>query len=145
MAVRAYEPHHQSIFDALLSAPIKAASERGEIESHLNAQLDDSSMVGFLMKSLRRSPDQGFAWRPNVRILKNALSDVVGEVPLAMNTWPTLVIYGGQSNYVKQPDLERYEETCMLLETHCIADAGHWLHASHPEEFFAVTRAFLDA
>ena len=145
MAVRAYDPHHQPIFDALLSAPIETASGRSEIENHLNAQLDDSSMVGFLMKSLRRRPDHGFTWRPNVPVLRDALSDVVGEVPLTLNTWPTLVIYGGQSNYVKEPDIERYEEACMLMETHCIADAGHWLHASHPEEFFAITCAFLDA
>ncbi|MDA0304523.1 MAG: alpha/beta fold hydrolase [Bacteroidetes bacterium] len=145
MAARAYKPHHQAVFEALLSAPIHDATERGTIERHLSDRLKDPSMVGFLMKGLRRSADIGFTWRPHVKVLQRALISVVGDVPLAMNTWPILVIYGGQSNYIQPADLEQFEQACMLLESHRIPEAGHWLHASHPEEFYAVTSAFLQA
>lgn len=145
MAARAYEPHHQPIFNALLSAPLQTATERSEIEQHLQGKLADPVMVGFLMKGLRRRADQGFTWRPHVEVLKDALISVVGEVPLTLNTWPILVIYGGQSNYIQSQDLKLYEQTCMQLEWHRIAEAGHWLHATHPEEFFDVTHAFLQA
>jgi len=29
------------------------------------------------------------------------------------------------------------------LDIHCIEEAGHWLHASHPEEFREITLEFL--
>lgn len=145
MAARAYAPHHQHIFEALITSPIQQATERADIEKHLNSQLGDSIMVNFLMKGLRRNSDHGFSWRPNVEALQNALASVVDEVPISANTWPTLIIYGGQSNYINLSDLEKYEQAFMQLESHCIKEAGHWLHASHPEEFYAVTFAFLEA
>jgi pimeloyl-ACP methyl ester carboxylesterase len=145
MAPRAYTPHHQTVFDALLSAPILGAAERSIIEQHLNRHLADSSMTSFLMKGLRRDEKNGFSWRPNIKVLNDTMTAIVSEVPLSINTWPMLVIYGGQSNYVEQADLEQYEQSCMQLEVHRIPEAGHWLHASHPKEFFEITEAFLSA
>ncbi|MFZ9054754.1 MAG: alpha/beta fold hydrolase, partial [Flavobacteriales bacterium] len=65
------------------------------------------------------------------------------EVPLSMNTLPTLMIFGGASNYVNAADLEAFDNQCMQLETHEIEGAGHWLHASHPAEFLEVVTEFL--
>lgn len=145
MAARKYEPHHGPIFDALLSAPITTAEGRSTIESHLMDRLKDAGVVGFLMKNLRREKSVGFTWRPNLPILANALSEVIERVPLAMNTLPTLAIYGGKSNYVDMDDLEQFQDTCMQFQSHEIEEAGHWLHASHPEEFFEEVNAFLNA
>ena len=83
IAPRAYVSDHESVFEALLSAPIHEASGRGEIEQHLLSQLDDASLVGFLMKGLRRDSKNGFNWRPNIKVLREALSTIVGEVPLS--------------------------------------------------------------
>ena len=99
MAARAYAPHHGSIFDALLSAPIDSAESRSVVETHLTNRLDDAGVVAFLMKNLRREKSGGFTWRPNIAVLAPAIGAVVNEVPLSMNTLPTLAIYGGQSNY----------------------------------------------
>ncbi len=145
MAARSYAPHHGPIFDALLSAPIGAAPGRSEVEQHLMDRLADPSMVGFLMKNLRREKAGGFAWRPNISVLAQALSEVVDAVPMGMNTLPTLAIYGGQSNYVNEQDLEAFGDACMQFQSHEIEDAGHWLHASHPEEFFEEVSSFLQA
>ena len=143
IAPRAYVSDHESVFEALLSAPIHEASDRGVIEQHLLSQLDDASLVGFLMKGLRRDSKNGFNWRPNIKVLREALSTIVGEVPLSVNTWPVLVIYGGQSSYVEPSDIQRFEQTCMQLEVHRMPEEGHWLHASNPKEFFALTEEFL--
>lgn len=145
MAARGYTPHHQPIFEALMSAPLSNTESRGEVEAHLISHLSDQSMVAFLMKNLRREATGGFRWRPNVPVLHQALKDVVGEVPLEVHTIPTLVIYGGQSNYVNSADLEQFERSCLQLETHEIAQAGHWLHASHPTLFFDAVDGFLTA
>jgi pimeloyl-ACP methyl ester carboxylesterase len=144
MAARAYQPHHGPIFDALLSAPIANAAGRNIIETHLMNRLKDAGVVGFLMKNLRREKSGGYTWRPNLPVLANTLSEVIAGVPLAMNTLPTLAIYGGQSNYVESDDLEQFQEACMQFQSHEIEEAGHWLHASHPDEFYEEVDAFLN-
>lgn len=145
MAARAYAPHHGPIFDALLSAPIEGAESRSVIENHLMARLDDVGVVAFLMKNLRREKSGGFTWRPNLAVLAPAIGAVVGQVPLGMNTLPTLAIYGGKSNYVNADDLDQFQSACMQFQSHEIEDAGHWLHASHPNEFFEEVVDFLGA
>ena len=143
MSARAYAPHHGPIFDALLDAPMPSADSRSAIESFLMHRLNDPGMVAFLMKNVRREKTGGYTWRPNVPVLAAAMAEVVGEVPLETNTLPTLVIYGGQSDYVNESDLAYFDARCMQLETHCIEGAGHWLHASHPEEFYSTVSDFL--
>jgi pimeloyl-ACP methyl ester carboxylesterase len=145
MAARAYAPHHGPIFDALLSAPTDGAESRSVIENHLMARLDDVGVVAFLMKNLRREKSGGFTWRPNLAVLAPAIGAVVGQVPLGMNTLPTLAIYGGKSNYVNADDLDQFQSACMQFQSHEIKDAGHWLHASHPDEFFEEVEDFLGA
>ena len=135
MAARAYAPHHAPIFDALLSAPIGEAESRSVVEAHLTNQLDDAGVVAFLMKNLRREKSGGFTWRPNLAVLAPAIGAVVDEVPLGLNTLPTLAIYGGKSTYVNADDLDQFQSACMQFQSHEIEDAGHWLHASHPDEF----------
>ena len=145
MAARAYAPHHGPIFDALLSAPIQGAESRSVVEGHLMSRLDDVGVVAFLMKNLRREKSGGFTWRPNLTVLAPAIGAVVDEVPLGMNTLPTLAIYGGKSNYVNTDDLDQFQSACMQFQFHEIEDAGHWLHASHPDEFFEEVEDFLGA
>lgn len=108
-------------------------------------RLDDIGVVAFLMKNLRREKSGGFTWRPNLAVLAPAIGAVVDEVPLGMNTLPTLAIYGGKSNYVNDDDLYQFQSACMQFQSHEIEDAGHWLHASHPNEFFEEVEGFLGA
>ena len=143
IASHAYSPHHQSIFEAVQSAPLETATDRHAIQEHLQQQLKDTGVVAFLMKNARRLKEGGFVWRPNIDVLERALNDVVGAVPLETNTLPTLVIYGGKSNYIDPAALDAFDRACMQLDAHCIDEAGHWLHASHPEEFKNVTLEFL--
>jgi pimeloyl-ACP methyl ester carboxylesterase len=97
------------------------------------------------MKNLRREKSGGFTWRPNLAVLAPAIGAVVDEVPLGMNTLPTLAIYGGKSNYVNTDDLDQFQSACMQFQFHEIEGAGHWLHASHPDEFFEEVEDFLGA
>ena len=83
--------------------------------------------------------------RARAAVLAPAIGAVVDEVPLSMNTLPTFAIYSGKSNYVDASDLDQFQSACMQFQSHEIEDAGHWLHASHPEEFFEEVKDFLCA
>ena len=95
------------------------------------------------MKGLHRSKSGGFAWRFNVPVLEAALTDVVGQIDLGVNTLPALFVRGSESDYVSDDDLELLEAQFLHMDHHTIDGAGHWLHAQNPDEFFDVTADFL--
>ena len=95
------------------------------------------------MKGLHREREVGYSWRFNVKTLSDTLSSVTEEISISINTIPTLFIRGLRSNYVSDSELERIEDFYMNLETADIEDAGHWLHAEQPDEFFELTSDFL--
>ena len=95
------------------------------------------------MKGLHREREGGYSWRFNVSTLSKTLASVTEEVVLSVSTIPTLFIRGLNSNYVSDEELERVEEFYMQLDTADIEDAGHWLHAEKPNEFFELTSEFL--
>ena len=143
MAARAYPVHHDHILDTLLEAPVAAAAERTEVEAFIADRLGDPVVVAFLMKGLSRNPEGGFSWRANLPVLRAHLADIVAGIQLSINTLPTLLIYGGKSDYVGPDDLAAFDAQFMQLSTHCIAQAGHWLHAECPDEFARVVGDFL--
>ena len=141
---KAYTPHHISIFEALLATNPSKAMSREEVQYRLESKLGhEPTLVPFLMKGLYRVKEGGYNWRFNIETLFNTLGTVTEEVQISINTIPTLFIRGLNSNYVSDEDLERVEDFYMQLETADIEDAGHWLHAEQPREFFDITSKFL--
>lgn len=144
IAPKAYTPHHGPIFDALLSTNPATANSREEVQSFLDSKLgNEPTLVPFLMKGLYRVKEGGYNWRFNVETLSTTLGSVTEEIDVTLNTIPTLFIRGLNSNYVSDEEFERIEELYMQLETADIEDAGHWLHAQKPEEFYDITSDFL--
>jgi esterase len=117
IAPRAYPPHHGHIFEALkMTTPENATS---------------------------REKSGGFSWRFNVDVLSNAIHRITEKIDLTINTLPTLFIYGRKSEYVSQNDISEVEELYLQIETVCLENSGHWLHAQEPELFFEITGEFL--
>lgn len=144
MAPKAYTPHHIPIFEALLATNPSKAMSREEVQYRLESKLGhEPTLVPFLMKGLYRVKEGGYNWRFNIETLFNTLGTVTEEVQISINTIPTLFIRGLNSNYVSDEELERIEDFYMQLETADIEDAGHWLHAEQPREFFDITSKFL--
>ena len=144
IAPRAYLPHHGHIFEALKMTSPENATSREEVLESLKLSLgSDSVLIQFLMKSLRREKSGGFSWRFNVDVLSNAIHRITEKIDLTINTLPTLFIYGRKSEYVTQNDLSEVEELYLQIETACLENSGHWLHAQEPELFFEITSEFL--
>ena len=144
IAPNAYTPHHIPIFEALLATNPSKAMSREEVQYRLESKLGhEPTLVPFLMKGLYRVKEGGYNWRFNIETLFNTLGTVTEEVQISINTIPTLFIRGLNSNYVSDEELERIEDFYMQLETADIEDAGHWLHAEQPREFFDITSKFL--
>ena len=63
--------------------------------------------------------------------------------PQAIYQGPTLFVRGGNSGYIADEDLEEIETHFPKAELVTVAEAGHWLHAEKPKEFYAVVNKFL--
>jgi pimeloyl-ACP methyl ester carboxylesterase len=144
IAPRAYLPHHDHIFEALQKTSPENATSREEVLESLKLSLgSDSVLIQFLMKSLRREKSGGFSWRFNVDVLSNTIHRITEKIDLTVNTLPTLFIYGRESEYVKESDISEVEDLYLQIETACLENSGHWLHAQEPELFFEITSEFL--
>ena len=55
----------------------------------------------------------------------------------------TLFLRGENSNYIKDEDIDSIKEHFPKAEIVSVKNAGHWLHAENPDDFFAETLAFL--
>ena len=144
IAPRAYSSYHVPIFKALKKTYPKNANSRDQVFKILKSCLgDDTVLLPFLMKSLRREKSGGFSWRFNVETLSNTINSITKKIDLTVNTLPCLFIYGRKSEYIRDKDLSDLEELYLQLESACLENSGHWLHAQEPEEFYKITAEFL--
>ena len=58
-------------------------------------------------------------------------------------TNPTLFVRGENSNYITEDDIDVIEDIFPMAQYTTIDDAGHWLHAENPVQFFDEVMNFL--
>ncbi|MCB9232543.1 MAG: alpha/beta fold hydrolase [Bacteroidia bacterium] len=144
MAPVQYEPHHDEILKALNDFPLHDIETREAADEWLSSRIPEFSVRQFLLKNLDRNKDKSFKWKFNLEVIsgeyENILSSVQSDHPIEV---PTLFIRGGKSPYV----LDAYKPQIMELfpqaEFETIENAGHWLHAEAPDEFFQKVNAWL--
>lgn len=142
MAPIAYPPHHMPLFDALASLNLDSITRRSDAERWLAERISEPGERQFLLKGLYRTPDQGFAWRYNLPVLRRHLADMTGLLPLGSIDLPALAIYGSRSEYVVGRGLEALRRHFPRLKEIPL-EAGHWLHAEQPRAFEEAVTEFL--
>jgi len=141
MAPRSYESGHEMIFEALMKIDLEQIRKREEADALLGETIHDTVMRQFLLKNLDRNTDGSFAWKMNLHGLWKNYSFI--NVPIrsdAKVNVPTVVIRGGKSNYVQHNDLNSFKEIFPNTSLITIRDAGHWVHAEAPDEFYHTVR-----
>lgn len=144
IAPKAYKPHHQKILHALHSLDLQSIKSRGQAEEEFSKNISDEGTKQFLLKSLYWKEKGLLDWRFNLPIISKEISKVGDALPsTAIFFGPTVFIRGGNSDYILDEDedvlLDHFPES--TLET--VENAGHWLHAEKPKEFFALADEFL--
>ncbi len=141
-----YKGGHQTIFDALLSAPVRSSDQRSQIEDHLATYIQEKSVIQFLMKNLSRDPNGGFRWKMNLTEIHKHYAEILAPISFTeIIDVPTLFVKGTKSDYVPAA---AYEELSKQFETPSlisVEDAGHWIHAEKPDQLYnIVTEFFLE-
>ena len=146
IAPRYYPPHHQKIIDALLALDLDEIASRSEADNKLSEQIDDLGVRQFLLKNLYWRERGKLGFRFNLDILQHRLNEI--GAPLAADRTfggATLFLRGGRSDYIRPDDRPLIEKHFPNASVVTVENAGHWLHAENPSQFFEKSIAFLDS
>ena len=137
IAPKYYAPHHHTIIDALNSVDFSQLKLRTEVDNILKKSIPEEGIRQFLLKNVYRKTKTEMAFRFNLDSLtKN--NPEVGEALPSFTTYDGDVLFlrGQKSDYILDDDFglitAHFEKA--IIKT--IANAGHWLHAENPVDFY---------
>ncbi len=138
-----YPPHHKTILEALNSVDLSVMNTRKAVEDHINQYISDPGTKQFLLKNLYWNDQQQLDWRINIPVLTEKMPLIMKGVGSQHVEITTLFLRGEKSGYITDDNLEAIHDQFPNSHVKTIADAGHWLHAEKPVEFYELTREFL--
>ena len=144
IAPKFYAPHHHKEIEALESIDFSVLKDRKAVQAKLEETLSNAGVVQFFLKGLTWSEKGELEWKFNLKVLVEQNNNI-GEAleGFAYFTNPTLFVRGENSNYVTEDDIDTIEEIFPMAQYRTIYDAGHWLHAENPDQFFKEVLNFL--
>lgn len=145
IAPKYYPPHHQEIISGLLQLNFAEITTRTQADKELSQYLTDFGIRQFLLKNLYWVQKGKLAFRFNLQVLKNKMEEI-GENISSIDTYlgETLFLRGDRSEYILNNDFDTIKRHFPNATIDTISNAGHWLHAENPKEFFNKTITFLN-
>ena len=141
---KAYPPHHQGIFKALLSVNLDEVSSRNEVEEILTQYIHEKPVIQFLTKNLYWNDEKKLAWRFNLPTLHEHYTEFVSNaIKYGVFEGEALFIAGGNSNYILPQDEYQIKQQFPHSKIVKVANAGHWVQAENPKDFTQVVKEFL--
>ncbi|GAA0750034.1 alpha/beta fold hydrolase [Gaetbulibacter jejuensis] len=141
---RFYPIHHDAILEGLSSLDFSEIKSRGAADKQLANYVSDFGTRQFLLKNLYWKEKGQLALRMNLQVLKENVSEVGEALPLhAKFEKETLFLRGDKSEYIALQDETIIKQHFSNVNIVTIANAGHWLHAENPDDFFDVVLSFV--
>ncbi|SFS48253.1 alpha/beta fold hydrolase [Lutibacter maritimus] len=140
-----YEPHHQSILAALNSVNFSLHNTRSKVEEALRIYMKDEGVLQFMLKNVFRKNKQTLAFRFNLHSLTVNNSEVGEALPSFTHfDGPTLFLKGENSNYITSEEIPLINAHFANAKIVTVKNAGHWLHAENPTQFYSEVISFLN-
>lgn len=145
IAPKEYPQHHQVILKALSSLDFSKIDSRGDAEDALSHYIRDKGTRLFLLKNLYRKKKTEYGLRINLSVLKDNIDEVGVALPEdSIYEGDTLFLGGEKSDYIEQSDEGLIKKHFPQAIIKTVSNAGHWLHAENPDEFYALCDEFLN-
>lgn len=145
IAARAYEPKHNEVVTALNAVDFNHVKTRKDAELVLNSFINDFGTKQFLLKNIYwKDTDANLMdWRFNLKAITENYNNVSVAVPQFISNTPTLIIRGSLSDYINEEDINEFKHRFndVIIET--VLNAGHWVHAEKPLDFFECVKRFI--
>ncbi len=139
-----YKPHHQVILAALNSVNFKIHNTRKKVEDILKMDIKEPGVLQFLLKNVYRKTKDELAFRFNLESLTINNSEVGESLPSFTHfDGETLFLAGENSNYITKEDTSLIEAHFSNSKIVTVKNAGHWLHAENPVQFYTEVYSFL--
>lgn len=140
-----YPVHHQLILQALNSVDFTEDNSRQLISEKISQSIKSPGVIQFLMKGVARDDDNNFTWKFNLPVLTQQIENI-GEPLNEFDNYdgPTLFLAGEKSDYIQIDDeiiIKRNFPKASIVK---IKNAGHWLHAENPKDFYNEVVSFID-
>lgn len=143
IAPRPYPVHHDLILKGLRSVPLEEIKNRTQANEYLEKYIDEAGVRQFLLKSLYWNSQKQLDWRFNLDVIERDIANFGEEVADGEFDGETLFVRGSNSKYIQEEDEEQIFDLFPNAEIMTIENAGHWLHAEQPAQFFDITTRFL--
>ncbi|MGX1928844.1 alpha/beta fold hydrolase [Flagellimonas sp. 2504JD4-2] len=141
-----YPPHHQPIVDALGKLDFSVITSRKEADEVLSNYLPEFGIRQFLLKNLYWEEPGKLGFRFNYDILKDKMDEIGENISSnAKYEGATLFLRGDRSEYILSNDFPEIKKHFPNAEIDTVSNAGHWLHAENPKQFFEKTLQFLNS
>lgn len=142
---RYYPIHHDTILNGLSSLDFSELKSRGAADKQLSQYVSDFGTRQFLLKNLYWIEKGQLALRMNLDVLKEHVEEVGEPLPMhARFEGDTLFLRGDKSEYIGHQDETIIKNHFPNSKIVTIANAGHWLHAENPEDFYNAVVSFLN-
>lgn len=143
---RYYPVHHDAILEGLSSLDFSEIKSRGEADKVLSNYVHEIGTRMFLLKNLYWVEKGQLGLRINLEVLKENISEV-GEALSVHATFEksTLFLRGDKSEYIGVADEGIIKRHFPNSQLKTISNAGHWLHAENPKDFYNTVIDFIQS
>mgnify|MGYP003665835111 CR=1 FL=1 len=139
-----YPEHHQTILKGLQAIDFDVIKSRGDADALLGDYIKDFGTRQFLLKNLYWKQKGELAFRMNLDVLVSNISEIGKALPdNSTFSKNTLFLRGGNSDYILEKDGALISKHFPKATIITIKNAGHWLHAENPKDFFEAVMAFV--
>ena len=139
-----YPTHHQDILKALSALDFSIVKTRKIANEVISEYIKNDGVRQFLAKNLYwKHPDE-LALRINLPVLIENIEEV-GKLLSENSIYhkETLFVRGANSNYIENEDELLIKNHFPNSEIQTIENAGHWLHAENPKDFYNEVMNFI--
>lgn len=142
---RFYPIHHDAILQGLNSLDFNVLKSRSQADKQLANYVSDFGTRQFLLKNLYWIEKGKLALRMNLDALTENVSEVGEALPIhAKFEGDTLFLRGDKSEYIGNQDEAIIKNHFPEANIITISNAGHWLHAENPEDFYNAVTNFVN-
>ena len=141
---RFYPVHHDAILNGLGALDFSELKTRGAADKALANYVSDFGTRQFLLKNLYWVEKGQLGLRINLESLTENVSEVGEALPIhAEFDGDTLFLRGDKSEYIALQDEGVIKSHFPNAQIVTIKNAGHWLHAENPEDFYNEVIGFI--
>jgi len=144
IAPKSYPLHHQDILKALSSLDFTKVDSRKKADEVLSHYIKSMGIRQFLLKNLYWIEKGQLALRINLPVLVTNIEEVGKALSEESNfDKDTLFLRGANSHYIEPMDEQLIKNHFLKAKIETISNAGHWLHAENPTDFFNEVNNFI--